>query len=232
VDDKESLFTIGEGASGGRTAAGSWFYELAKCAIDPIVSFLVLLFCLPLLPLVALAIKLESRGPVFFCQERAGRNGVPFTMFKLRSMRADAERKKSPSAGRNGPVFKLEDDPRVTRVGRWLRRTSLDELPQFVNVLIGDMSLVGPRPLPLRDVNDRRSLPEGVTASEVNDWVQLRQTVRPGITGLWQVSGRSLLPLDEWLRYDLRYVRERSMALDLKILVLTPFVALRGRGAV
>ena len=215
--------------------ARSWLFEGSKRFFDLVVSLLVILVCLPLFLLIAAAIKLESRGGVLFCQERVGRDGGLFRALKFRSMCDGAERQREKPhsrPGESGPVFKLKDDPRVTRVGALLRRSSLDELPQFFNVLVGQMSLVGPRPLPERDVTNWSRLPEGVSREAVEGWLALRHTVRPGITGLWQVSGRSLLPLQEWIRYDVQYVRERSCLLDAKILALTPFVVLTGRGAV
>ncbi len=210
-------------------------YELAKRLLDAIVALVVIAVCLPLGLAIAAAIKLDSRGSVFFSQKRVGRRGVMFRMLKFRSMLSDAERLRARLTNRNdnhGPVFKMRNDPRITRVGRFLRKTSLDELPQFLNVLLGQMSLVGPRPLPASDVTDYDCLPADVTAEMVHEWLAVRQEVRPGITGLWQVSGRSLLPLLDWVRYDLRYVRERSLLLDARILAVTPFAALSGRGAV
>jgi lipopolysaccharide/colanic/teichoic acid biosynthesis glycosyltransferase len=156
-------------------------------------------------------------------------------MLKFRSMVADAEvhrRRLSTSNETAGPLFKMRSDPRVTRIGRILRRTSLDELPQFLNVLVGHMSLVGPRPLPVSDIGHHGPLPPGVTADMVEEWLALRQAVRPGISGLWQIKGRSLLPLQGWIRYDMEYVRRRGLLLDARILLLTPLVVLTGRGAV
>jgi lipopolysaccharide/colanic/teichoic acid biosynthesis glycosyltransferase len=208
-------------------------YAFFKRSLDIAVSAVVLLLCSPVLLVVALVIKLDSAGPVFFLQHRVGWRGVSFRMIKLRSMRTDAElaRLALGEANGNGLVFKLQADPRVTRVGRWLRRTSLDELPQFINVLLGQMSLVGPRPLPERDVSDADILPPGVSREAVTQWLAARHTVRPGISGLWQVKGRSLLTLADWIRYDLEYVGEQSFLLDLRILALTPFAVFSGRGA-
>jgi lipopolysaccharide/colanic/teichoic acid biosynthesis glycosyltransferase len=209
-------------------------YSSIKRAVDAVVSFIVLLLCLPLFAAIAAAIKLDSAGTVLFLQDRVGWEGVPFRMLKFRSMRMDAE------AGRaalrkengNGPVFKLHDDPRVTRVGRFLRRTSLDELPQFINVLLGHMSLVGPRPLPKADTHDYDLLPPDLSPELVAEWLAVRQTVRPGISGLWQVNGRSLLTLQDWVRYDLEYARGQSLLMDLRVLVMTPVAVFLGRGAV
>lgn len=210
-------------------------YELGKRAMDILISATVVILCLPLCLLIAVAIRLDSRGGVLFRQERAGRNGGPFNMLKFRSMVSDAEARRVRLIRENradGPVFKMRNDPRITRVGRILRRTSLDELPQFFNVLVGDMSLVGPRPLPVSDIGHHGPLPAGVTEDTVEQWLVARQSVHPGITGLWQIKGRSLLPLPGWIRYDMEYVERRSAMLDSKIVVLTPLVVLTGRGAV
>lgn len=210
-------------------------YEIGKRVVDVLASATVLILCLPLCLLIAAAIRLESRGSVLFAQERAGRNGEPFKMLKFRSMISDAEAHRVrliKENGTDGPVFKMHNDPRVTRVGRILRRASVDELPQFLNVLMGDMSLVGPRPLPISDTGHSGPLPPSLTEDMVKEWLVARGAVRPGITGLWQVNGRSLLPLQGWIRYDMEYVKRRSVMVDAKILLLTPLVVLTGRGAV
>jgi lipopolysaccharide/colanic/teichoic acid biosynthesis glycosyltransferase len=171
---------------------------------------------------IAIAIKLGDGGPVLFRQIRVGRNGRPFHVFKFRTMVTDAEKQKALLEERNegnGVLFKIRDDPRVTRSGAWLRRFSLDELPQLFNVLVGQMSLVGPRP----------ALPE--EAAQYGDYVRRRLAVRPGITGLWQVSGRSDLPWEEAVRLDLRYVENWSFALDLQILWKTWSAVVKGNGA-
>ncbi|MBI3947097.1 MAG: sugar transferase [Armatimonadetes bacterium] len=183
-----------------------------KRACDILAGLLLLLVAAALLPLVAVAIRLEGRGSLFFRQERLGKDGVPFVMWKLRTMRADAV---PPAA----PERKRRDDPRVTRVGRWLRRASLDELPQTWNVLRGEMSLVGPRPL---------------TAAETESLGPLarrRLAVRPGLTGLWQVSGRSDLPPERLLELDLAYAARCSLWLDLQIVARTVPAVLAGWGA-
>jgi lipopolysaccharide/colanic/teichoic acid biosynthesis glycosyltransferase len=210
-------------------------YQFGKRVVDVVVSGIVLILCLPLCLLVALAIRLESRGGVFFAQERAGRGGKPFNMLKFRSMVSDAEARRLRlirENGTDGPVFKMHSDPRITRVGRVLRRTSLDELPQFLNVLLGEMSLVGPRPLPASDIGHHGPLPADVRKEMVEHWLATRQSVRPGITGLWQINGRSLLSLQGWIRYDTEYVDGQSALLDASILLLTPVAVLTGRGAV
>jgi exopolysaccharide biosynthesis polyprenyl glycosylphosphotransferase len=198
------------------------FQAAAKRACDVLVAGLGLLLLAPLLIAVALAIKLSSRGPVVFRQERTGLRGRPFTLLKFRTMVAGADQLLESLRERNeadGPLFKLRHDPRVTRVGRFLRRYSIDELPQLVNVLKGEMSLVGPRP-PL--------------ASEValyEEWQLDRLEVRPGITGLWQVSGRSELSFEDYIRLDLFYVENWSIAYDLFILSKTIPLLVSARGA-
>jgi exopolysaccharide biosynthesis polyprenyl glycosylphosphotransferase len=194
-----------------------------KRVTDLVLTSVALLLISPLLAAIAAAIKLDDRkGPVIFKQTRIGIAGKPFTMYKFRSMCVDAEQKLAALKARNegaGPLFKIEDDPRITRVGRILRKYSLDELPQLVNVLAGSMSLVGPRP-PLQSEVD-----------EYADAVRRRLKVMPGVTGLWQVSGRSLLTWDESVRLDLRYVENWSFGLDLAILFRTAYAVLAKRGA-
>jgi exopolysaccharide biosynthesis polyprenyl glycosylphosphotransferase len=196
---------------------------ILKRSLDLTLGGLALLATLPILALSALAIKLTSPGPLIFAQERYGLNKRRFRMYKLRTMVADAEDRQAVLEDFNeaaGPVFKMKEDPRLTQVGRWLRRTSLDELPQLVNVLRGEMSLVGPRPLPVRDVS-RFSEPS----------LMRRFSVHPGITGLWQVSGRSELPFEQWTELDLNYIDNWSLTLDLRILCQTVPAVLRGTGA-
>jgi exopolysaccharide biosynthesis polyprenyl glycosylphosphotransferase len=195
---------------------------IAKRTFDLVISAAGLLLIAPLLAVVALAIRLDSAGPVLFRQERMGLHRQRFKVLKFRTMVVDAEGMLAGLSARNeadGPLFKMRDDPRVTRVGRHLRRYSLDELPQLWNVLTGEMSLVGPRP----------PLPREVAAYE--DWQLDRLEVRPGITGLWQVSGRSELPFDEYVRLDLFYIENWSLAYDLFILAKTVPMLLAARGA-
>ena len=198
-------------------------YLVVSRVLDIALSLVSLICASPILLLAAIAIKSTSRGPVFFRQHRAGKDQVPFRMFKLRTMYADADDDKELFRKFNslptGPCFKMKNDPRVTRVGRWLRRSSLDEVPQFLNVFLGNMSLVGPRPLPLDEV--RVNTPQE----------RLRLAVKPGITCLWQVSGRTEIPFDEWLALDVWYVRNKSLSLDLQILVKTIPAVLSARGA-
>jgi exopolysaccharide biosynthesis polyprenyl glycosylphosphotransferase len=196
--------------------------HVLKGIFDRVVGFLLLLAVAPLLLLTAILIKLTSRGPVLFKQTRVGRGGEPFKMLKFRTMVVDAEERKAELHALNegnGVLFKLRDDPRVTRIGRYLRRFSIDELPQLVNVLRGDMSLVGPRP----------PLPAEVAQYAIDD--ARRMLVKPGLTGLWQVSGRSDLTWEESMRLDLRYADNWSIALDLLILWKTARAVLGSDGA-
>jgi exopolysaccharide biosynthesis polyprenyl glycosylphosphotransferase len=196
---------------------------LLKELVERALASVVLLCALPFLLAIAVAIKVTSPGPVLFTQTRVSRHGREFQIYKFRSMRVDAEALLETLREQNdvadGLLFKMRTDPRVTRVGRWLRRLSLDELPQLVNVLRGDMALVGPRP------------PLPVEAAGYTDGVQRRLLVKPGITGLWQVSGRSDLSWDESVRLDLYYVENWSLALDAQIIVRTIRAVLRGVGA-
>jgi exopolysaccharide biosynthesis polyprenyl glycosylphosphotransferase len=197
---------------------------LVKNGIDRSLAALGLIVLSPLLVIIALAVKATSPGPVIFWQRRAGIHGRPFTMLKFRTMLIDAENHHSGLLGRNemrGPVFKIERDPRLTPIGRWLRRTSLDELPQLVNVLLGDMSLVGPRPLPLYEVEKFQS------ASH-----RRRLSMKPGLTCLWQIRGRNnVTSFEEWVRMDLEYIDHWSLSLDMFILLRTVPVVLAGAGA-
>ena len=195
--------------------------RLAKAVLDRVLAALLLALLSPVLLGVALAIRLDSPGAALFRQTRIGREGRGFRVVKFRTMYVDAEARLAELAARNetdGLLFKMTEDPRVTRLGRVLRRTSIDELPQLLNVLAGDMSLVGPRPLPVKD-------------SDFIGDVRRRLLVRPGITGLWQVNGRSGLSWDDAVRLDLYYVENWSIALDLMILLRTVGAVLRGTGA-
>jgi len=193
-----------------------------KRAFDLAVSIVALVVGAPLFLLIAIAIKLDSPGPVFFGQVRSGLNGRRFTLWKFRSMVVDAEAHLAKLRDKNemsGPVFKMRDDPRVTRVGRFLRKTSLDELPQFWNVLLGQMSVVGPRP-PLPSEVDR-----------YERWHRRRLSVKPGLTCIWQVSGRNEIDFEDWMKLDLAYIDQWSLWLDLKIVFRTIPAVLFGRGA-
>ena len=194
-----------------------------KRAIDVLGASMAMILALPVMLLAATAIKLTSPGPLLFVQERYGFNRRRFRMFKFRTMVADAEAAQAGLEHRNeagGPVFKIKDDPRITAVGRFLRRSSIDELPQLFNVLRGDMSLVGPRPLPVRDVH---------RFSEAA--LMRRFSMRPGITCLWQISGRSNVGFDDWIKLDLRYIDEWSLTRDFLILARTLPAVLKGNGA-
>jgi len=196
--------------------------RFGKRALDVLGAIAALVVCAPVLAVLAGIILIESRGPVFYRSVRIGKGGRAFTFYKLRSMVKDADRKRHTVAHMNeadGPVFKIARDPRITRVGRFLRSSSLDEIPQFYNVLIGDMSLVGPRP----------PIPNEV--SQYEPWQLRRLDVRPGITCLWQISGRSRIGFQEWMRLDLEYIRHQSLRLDLKILMRTLPAVLSREGA-
>jgi exopolysaccharide biosynthesis polyprenyl glycosylphosphotransferase len=200
----------------------TWRTEI-KRVIDIVVALLMLVFLFPLLAFVALAIKLDSKGPVFFIQGRVGFNKRRFRMIKFRTMCADAEARMQEVEHLNeksGPIFKIGNDPRITRVGKWLRKTSIDELPQLINVLFGDMSIVGPRPLSVRDA---------LRMEEA--WQKRRFSVKPGLTCLWQVSGRSNLSFEEWMELDLEYIDRWSLGLDGMILLRTIPAILTARGA-
>ncbi len=198
------------------------FQMVAKRTTDIVISgAAIMLLAIPLL-LVMLAIKIDSRGPVFFKQDRVGHNGKPFTMYKFRSMVADAEAARSGLRGANeqdAPLFKIKDDPRRTRVGKFIRRFSIDELPQLFNVLLGHMSLVGPRPALYEE------------ASQYDSYHAHRIVAVPGMTGLWQVNGRSALKFQEMVEMDLRYARDWSFFMDVAILVKTVPTILSGKGA-
>jgi exopolysaccharide biosynthesis polyprenyl glycosylphosphotransferase len=194
-----------------------------KTAMDFTGALLLLLVTAPLMLAVALAVKVTSKGAIFFVQERLGLNKRRFKLIKFRTMVPNAETKLKELEALNethGAAFKLKNDPRITPIGRFLRRTSMDELPQLFNVLKGDMSLVGPRPLPVRDYNEFST-----------DWHRRRFCVKPGITCLWQVSGRSNITFDEWMELDMQYIDNWSLGLDCKILLKTVPAALLGTGA-
>jgi len=194
-----------------------------KRVVDILVSGAMSLLLLPVFLLTALAIKLTSPGPVFFVQNRLGLNKRHFGIYKFRTMVVDAEKRMKEIEHLNevsGPVFKIKNDPRITPIGKFLRKTSIDELPQLFNVLKGDMSLVGPRPLPLRDY-------EGFS----EDWQRRRFSVRPGVTCLWQIGGRSDVSFEQWMELDLLYIDKWSLLLDFKILLKTIPAVLKGSGA-
>jgi exopolysaccharide biosynthesis polyprenyl glycosylphosphotransferase len=197
-------------------------YRITKRLFDIAVALAGLTLLLPLLPVIVALIKLDSPGPILFAQRRVGKNGRLFTCYKFRSMVRDAEAMRPELAHLNeatGPAFKIRSDPRVTRVGGFLRRSSLDEAPQIVNVLLGQMSIVGPRP----------QIPAEVELYE--PWHRRRLEVKPGITCLWQIAGRSHIGFDEWMRLDLEYLRRRSLRLDLWIVFRTLPAVIARKGA-
>jgi exopolysaccharide biosynthesis polyprenyl glycosylphosphotransferase len=198
------------------------FQRSLKRLFDIFASAVALFLLSPALALVALLIKLTSKGPIFFKQERAGLHGRPFHMLKFRTMIVNAEALKDQLLARNeqtGPVFKIKDDPRITRIGRFLRRHSIDELPQLINVLRGDMSVVGPRPPVPREV------------AQYEGWQRRRLSVRPGLTCIWQVSGRNQISFKEWMFLDMRYIDHWSLGEDLSLILKTFPVVLSGDGA-
>jgi exopolysaccharide biosynthesis polyprenyl glycosylphosphotransferase len=210
-----------------RSAPETSWQMLAKLLLDffgALLLIILLTLLVPVIPLIALAIRLTSAGPVFFRQQRSGLNGAPFTIFKFRTMTSNAEQLKHELAAMNemsGPVFKVTNDPRITPIGKFLRKWSLDELPQLFNVLRGEMSLVGPRPLPVDEVRRFSDLAH-----------RRRLSVKPGLTCLWQVKGRNQISdFREWVRLDLEYIDNWSLWLDLQILLRTIPAVLRGTGA-
>jgi exopolysaccharide biosynthesis polyprenyl glycosylphosphotransferase len=210
------FFTMTSGPQDG------WQY-LAKRVMDITLSFILLVITSPLFILVSVIIKLTSPGPVFFIQERIGYNKRIFHLYKFRTMVVGAEILQTELEDLNemdGPVFKIKNDPRVTKIGRWLRKTSIDELPQLFNVIKGDMSLVGPRPLPIRDYSGFNE-----------DWQRRRFSVLPGITCTWQINGRNGVSFREWMKMDMEYIDNWKISNDLKILLKTIPTVIRGKGA-
>lgn len=197
-------------------------YELMKRLIDILGAAFGIIILLPLFIVVSLAIKIESAGPVFFVQKRCGKDGRIFKMYKFRSMVCDAEEKLGdlmPLNEMSGPVFKIKNDPRITRVGNFIRRTSIDELPQLINVLKGDMSLVGPRP------------PIDKEVLEYTEYENQRLLIRPGLTCYWQISGRNDIDFDEWVNLDIKYIKERNLWIDIKLILKTVFVLFGDKNA-
>ena len=197
-------------------------YEIFKRIIDIIGAGLGLILLSPIIAVVACAVKFTSKGPVFFSQKRVGKNGELFEMYKFRSMVVNAEELKENLEEQNemsGPMFKIKDDPRITKVGKFIRKTSIDELPQLWNILKGDMSLVGPRP----------SLPKEV--EQFDNWMFKRLSVRPGLTCYWQVSGRNNIDFEDWMKLDVKYVEERNIWIDIKLIFKTIFVLFGDKNA-
>ncbi len=208
-------------------------YLRAKRVLDIAFSLLILIPLSMVIAVFAILIRIDSKGPIFFRQKRVGKNGVQFDMFKLRSMYVDSDdsfHRESIKQYMNGValndkvnadnLYKLVDDPRVTRIGRFIRKFSIDELPQFINVFRGEMTLVGPRP----------PLPYEVEEYDSHHWIRL--SGKPGLTGTWQVYGRSRVPFQEMVEMDIEYLGEQSLLLDLKLIALTLPVMLKGRGGV
>lgn len=192
-------------------------YEFLKRLMDIICSMSALIVLAPILIVVAILIKIESKGPVIFSQERVGINNKKFKMYKFRSMVVNAEDMKEKLEKQNerkGPMFKIKNDPRITTIGRFIRKTSIDELPQLINILKGEMSIVGPRP----------SLPKEVIQFE--PWMLERLKVKPGLTCYWQVQGRDHIEFEDWMRLDVKYVKDRNFLLDIKLIFKTFFVFL------
>ena len=197
-------------------------YDVAKRFFDIVLSLCGLVILSPLFFITAVAIRLDSKGPAFYSQKRIGKNGKPFKMYKFRSMCVDAEQQLERLAAlneRDGPTFKITHDPRVTRVGRFIRKTCIDELPQLINILRGEMSLVGPRP----------PLPNEVAV--YTPYQMRRLGVTPGLTCFWQATKGEDTTFEEWVEMDLKYIRERSLKTDIKILFLTVRVVLLGKGS-
>ena len=193
--------------------------DCLKRLLDILCSFLLLVISIPLFFIIAILIKIDSKGPVFFLQKRCGKDGREFNMYKFRTMVKDAETlKKRLKNEMDGPMFKLKNDPRITVIGGILRKLSLDELPQLLNVLKGEMSLVGPRPL----------ADEEMVGDDI--WRESRLSVRPGMTGLWQIMGRDSGKFSDWITYDTEYVQKRSLFMDIKILFLTITTVLCNKG--
>ena len=191
------------------------FYLFSKRFTDIFLSAIGLILLSPILLIVAIAIRIDSKGPIIFKQDRVGKDGKIFSMYKFRSMIVNAEELKTKLETKNemsGPMFKMKNDPRITKVGRFIRKTSIDELPQLINVIKGDMSLVGPRP----------SLPKEV--EQFSPWMLERLKVKPGITCYWQVMGRNNIAFEEWMKLDVKYVHEMNYWLDIKLIFKTFFV--------
>jgi exopolysaccharide biosynthesis polyprenyl glycosylphosphotransferase len=197
-------------------------YRVSKRIFDLVVASIALILLVPIVPLIVVMIRLDTPGPVFFRQERVGKNGRGFKFYKFRSMHTDAERQRQEVETMNeqdGPIFKVRSDPRITSVGKFLRRSSLDEIPQIFNVFKGEMSIVGPRP----------PLPSEV--EQYQPWHRRRLEVTPGITCLWQISGRSHLSFNEWMRLDMEYLKQRSFKTDMLILLRTVPAVIARKGA-
>ena len=214
-DDRVMVMTHVKGS------INSW-RMFVKRLTDLVLSVIAIPFIILITPIIALVIRLDSKGPMLFLQERVGKNGKIFLMYKFRSMYKDADRMRERLGSKNeasGPVFKMKKDPRITKVGAILRRTSIDEIPQIINVIKGDMSMVGPRPaLPLE-------------VEKYSELERRRLEVKPGITCLWQIKGRSNIPFEEWVKLDIEYIDNQSIWLDFKIIIKTIPAVIKGSGA-
>lgn len=197
-------------------------YYFGKRCFDIVASIIGLIVLSPLFLITAIAILAEDGAPVFYCQDRTGMHGKVFRIYKFRSMCRDAEKMHRQLLAKNelnGPAFKIKEDPRITKVGKFIRRTSIDELPQLVNIIKGDMSIVGPRPLPTYE------------AAQCTYYQNQRLQIRPGLTCYWQCSGRSDIPFDEWMEMDLQYIKDAGYLVDFKIIFRTVIKVLKGEGA-
>jgi len=197
-------------------------YRVWKRGFDLAFALVLLTLFLPLFLILALLVKLTSRGPVFYASTRIGRCGRPFKFLKFRSMYQDADKRLADLLAQNekdGPIFKMKNDPRITPIGRFMRKYSLDELPQLIHVARGEMSMVGPRPPVPREVE------------QYDEFARQRLTIKPGMTCYWQIQGRSNLSFEEWMELDNKYIQEMSFWTDVKILVQTPMAVIRGEGA-
>ena len=197
-------------------------YLVAKRIYDIIFSLLALILLLPFFILIAFIIKIDSKGAIFFKQLRTGKDGKPFVMYKFRSMCVNAEAMRDDLLEQNemdGPVFKIQKDPRVTKFGRFIRRTSIDELPQLINILQGHMSIVGPRPLVLLETKD------------FSDYEHMRHLIKPGLTCYWQISGRNKVSFHKWMELDIKYIKEMNLRTDFKIILRTILVVILKKGA-
>ena len=197
-------------------------YNLTKRVIDVLGSLIGIILLSPIFFVVSVLIKIDSKGPIVFSQIRVGKDGREFKMYKFRSMVVNAEELKKKLLEQNemsGPMFKMKDDPRITKIGKFIRKTSIDELPQLINVLKGEMSLVGPRP----------SLPKEVEKFE--PWMRKRLEVKPGLTCYWQVSGRNNIDFNDWMKLDIKYVEERNIYIDIKLIFKTFFVLFGDKNA-
>jgi exopolysaccharide biosynthesis polyprenyl glycosylphosphotransferase len=222
IATKSDINYFGETAVLSISSTSTDYFALTiKIIIDYIISFFALLFFLPFFFIIAIFIKIGSRGPVFFKQKRVGLRGRTFTMLKFRTMVNNAEKLKKDLEAKNevdGPVFKIKNDPRITKIGKFLRKTSLDEFPQFINVLKGDMSIVGPRP-PIKE-----------EVEQYERWQLRRLSMKPGITCIWQVSGRNKISFEEWMKMDLQYIDNWSLKLDIMLIIRTINVIFKRTG--